>query len=278
VPRDSIGRRVARAASIGGGRAYRSRTPYGWYAMLIAVCLIGLGLIAYSRHERLAAASSTTTTSTTTTTTPAEAPEPNTLAHWQVALSVDVCGHVVNLPRSATQQSGLTTTGNGVVNVEPILAGKHASEFEGANATVGKFLSAENVTLGDTFLDLPASLDKVGGRHTNGDRCGSRPGQAELAIWFTPTTTTPHIVTSGGAAFSYANGEMFMVAFVPKGTVLPRPLGQKAVAVFLKANPTGSVVPPTTTTTTTPGTTTTTKSHSTTTTTTSSGSTSTTAG
>ena len=54
------------AASIGGGRSYRQRTPVGWYSILLGVCIIGLGLIVFSRHERqVRLATSSTTTSTT---------------------------------------------------------------------------------------------------------------------------------------------------------------------------------------------------------------------
>ena len=64
MPRNSISRRVARAASIGGSRSYRQRTPLGWYSILLVVCIVGLGLIVYSRHERQVRATSASTTNT----------------------------------------------------------------------------------------------------------------------------------------------------------------------------------------------------------------------
>ena len=65
MPRNSISRRVARAAAIGGSRNYRQRVPVGWYALLILVCIVGLFLIVFSRHERQQAAAATTTSTTT---------------------------------------------------------------------------------------------------------------------------------------------------------------------------------------------------------------------
>ena len=262
MPRDSIGRRVARAAAIGGSRSYRSRTPYGWYTIVLVVCVIGFGLIVFSRHERQNAASATTTTTTLANTTP-----PLLTDHWQVALSLDVCGKVGVLPKSADQQSGIITTGNGAVDIEPARAGTKASQFEGANATLGKFLTAQGAGLTNTSLTLPGSLGKLGGTHVNGSKCGSKPGKVQLFIWSSPTAATPFApITTGAAATPYANGEMFALAFVPNGTSVPRPQAQRLVAAFLKSQTPTTTTSTSTTTTTKPGSTTTTRPGSTTTT------------
>jgi hypothetical protein len=270
VPRNSIGRKVARAASIGGSRSYRQRTPLGWYAILIAICVVGLGLVVFSRHERQQMAANA---STTTTTTQANTTAPTLSDHWQVALSVDVCGHVANLPRSADQSLGIVTAGNGVVDIEPARAGDRAAQYEGANATLGKFLSSEHASLTATSLTLPASLAKLAGTYDNGRKCGSKPGRVQVYIWPSPKAPSPFSATGSGG-LDYANGEMFMLAFLPKGASVSRPTGQKLVEAF--------ITPPATTTTTTtkPGskTTTTTKPVSTTTTTTKPVSTTTTTG
>ena len=102
--------RSAAAAATGSAR------PWGGTRCWPLVCIIGLGLIVFSRHELTQKASATTTTTTTT--------QPNTVAptatdHWQVALSVDICGSVLNLPKSANQTAGIITSGNGVVDIEP---------------------------------------------------------------------------------------------------------------------------------------------------------------
>ncbi len=252
MPRDSIGRRVARAASIGGSRSYKSRTPYAWYGVLLAICVVGFALVALSRHELQQSSASTTTT----TTTPQTAP-PTAADHWKVALSVDVCGHVENLPRSVPQNSGITTQGNGVVDIKPARAGANASKYEGANATLGNFLNQENVNLTDTSLKLPSSVGKLAGTYVNGHKCGSTRGQVQTLIWGSPSAAAPFApVTTSQDAIHYGNGELYMVAFVPKGAVVPRPPGHALVASF--------VTPPTTTTTSTSSTTTTTSKSGTT--------------
>ena len=255
MPRNSISRRVARAASIGGSRSYRQRTPIGWYSLLLAVCVIGLGLIVFSRHERQQSA---TNASTTTTTTQANTTPPLLTDHWQVALSVDVCGQVVNLPRSADQSSGIITTGNGVVDIEPERAGAEAAQFEGAKATLAKFLTSEDVKLTASTLTLPKSLGKLAGTYDASRKCGSKPGQLQVLIWPSPTSTTP-FATTNPVGIGYANGELFSLAFVPKGATVAKPTAAKLVAAFLKSE--------TTTTTTSTSTTTTTLAHGATTTT-----------
>jgi hypothetical protein len=247
---------------------------------LVAVCVIGLGLIVFSRHEL---EQKTAAAATTTTTTQANATPPILSDHWQVALSVDICGKVDNLPKSADQTSGIITGGNGVVDIEPARAGKQAAQFEGSNATLGKFLTSEKVTLAADSLGLPKSVGKLAGTYANGRKCGTKPGRLQLLIWSTPSAATS-FATTASPGVTYGNGQMYMLAFVPAGTSVPKPPGAKLVAAFVKsqaATTTTTTAKSTTTTTTKSGTTTTTTkagntTSSTTTTTTAPGSTTTT--
>ena len=280
MPRNSISRRVARAASIGGSRSYKQRTPLGWYTIVLVVCVVGLGLIVFSRHEREVASENA---STTTTTTQANTTPPTSTDHWQEALSVDICGKVVNLPRSADLTSGIITDGNGVVDIEPGRAGKDAKQFEGANATIGKFLKAEGVSLTSTSLRLPNSVGKNAGSYADGRKCGTKPGKLQVNIWATPTSATSYSAAPSPLTNFSANGEMFMLAFVANGASVPKPPGADLVTAFIKSQTTTTTVTTTTiksgtTTTTKPSssTTTTTKPSSSTTTTTASGTTTTT--
>ena len=234
----------------------------GWYTILLAVCVIGLGLIVFSRHERQQAASNV---STTTTTTQANTTPPLATDHWQVALSVDICGQVKNLPRSADQSSGIITTGNGVVDIEPLRAGTKAAQFEGAKATLAKFLTSESVRLTSDKLTLPKSVGKLAGTYDSARKCGAKPGRVQLLIWPSPNATTSFPAPSP-AGIGYADGEMFMLAFLPKGASVARPPGQKLVAVFVKSQTTTTTTSTSTTTTTIGPATTTTKPVSTTTT------------
>jgi hypothetical protein len=267
VPKNSISRKVARAAAIGGSRSYKQRSPIGWYTILLLVCVVGVGLIVFSRHERQVRA---TAASTTTTTTQANTTPPTLNDHWQEAFSLDICGQVVNLPRSANMSSGIVSDGNGVVDIWPARAGKDAAQFEGAKATLGKFLASEDVGLTTTSLELPKSVGKLAGTYRNGRKCGTKPAQLAMTIWPTPTSASSFPgVLSGNTV--YGNGELFMLGFLPKGASVARPPAAPLIAAFLKSQTTTTTVKSSTTTTSTkPGSTatsTTTSPSSTTTTT-----------
>ena len=185
--------------------------------------------------------------------------------HWQVALSVDICGQVENLPRSADQSSGIITTGNGVVDIEPARAGAKADQFVGAKATLAKFLTSEGVSLTASKLKLPKSLGKLAGTYDSSRKCGSKPGRVQLLIWSSPSATTSFAAPSP-VGIRYGNGDMFMMAFVPKGASVTRPPAQKLVAAFLKSQTTTTTTSASTKTTTSSSTTTTKPVSSTTTT------------
>ena len=281
MPRDSIGRRVARAASIGGSKSYRSRTPVGWYAVVLLVCAVGLGLIVFSRQERVSRASSgstTTSTSSTTTTTLPSSASPTVSDHWEVAMNLDICGKVVLLPKSTNLASGLTTPGNGIVDIQPSKAGANASQFVGGNSTVGKFLTSEGVSLTSTALTIPSSIKGVAGTYKSGDKCGSVPGQIQVAVWSQATGGQAFNVGGSAAQLPYRNGEMFVIGFVPHGTSLPLPKAQLLLIAFVKAHPSGTVVPSTSTPSSGSTTSTTSVAGGTTTTTAGGGTTTTTAG
>ena len=212
----------------------------GWYSILLAVCVIGLGLIVYSRHERVQNASASSTTTTTTQPTTA----PSLSDHWQVGLSLDICGQSVNLPKSANQDSGIITTGNGVVDIEPARAGTKAGQFEGAKATLAKFLTSEGVSLTTSKLVLPKSLGKFAGTYDASRKCGSKPAHVQLLIWTSPTATTPFVAPSP-VGILYGNGEMFTLAFTPIGTTsFPRPSAHSLIAAFIKSQQTTTTTTP----------------------------------
>ncbi len=138
---------MARAAAVGGGRTYRSQAPRGWFALLLAICLGGVALVAYSSYQR-------------TVPPPAAVKKPQvpptSSSQWEVALAVDICGKVVAnaLPTSPASVSAYLTLPNGVVNLEPQRAVK-PTQYEGKNATLATYLAAEGITLGSKSLTIP---------------------------------------------------------------------------------------------------------------------------
>ena len=98
-------------------------------------------------------------------------------------------------------------------------------------------------------LTVPKSVGKLAGTYDSTRKCGSKPGLVQLLIWSSPSATTPFAAPSP-VGIGYANGEMFMLAFVPKGASVPRPPAQKLITAFLKSQTTTTTTSTSTTTTT----------------------------
>jgi hypothetical protein len=249
MTRGSFSRSVARAAASGGGRAYRARRPLAWYGVLTLICVVGIGLIVYSRNERLHPVTE----------------GPTAGEHWKVALGFDVCGTLApDLPANTNVSTvGIRTFGDGLIDIEPDAATTPAN-FEGKKATLGTFVkNYSGLTLTATSLKLPK-----GTLYTNGTKCGKVAGQLETEVWSSPTATGK-LITTSPTTLHFNNGEMITVAFVPKGSNIPEPASKSALLSFLDNGSTTASTATTTTTTLAPASSTTTtvaKSKSTTTT------------
>ena len=137
MARSSSGKSVARAAATGGGTTYRGQMPVNWYAALVIIVILGVASIALAKYNY--------------TKVPAVV-EPAIGTSWHAGLAFDVCGTMEPaIPSSPSSATGLTTTGSGVILIEP----KTSSEA-GNNATLGKFADGyTGLTLTNTELKLP---------------------------------------------------------------------------------------------------------------------------
>jgi hypothetical protein len=219
MPSNSTGKWVERAATTGGGRTYRGQMPVNWYASLAIICIVGLGLIAFSRYEN-------------THRTASSSGPPTTSQSWHAALGIDVCGTVQpSLPASTnTAKTGLTANGNGVLTIAP----KNSSE-SGSNATLGKFVS------GYKGLELSSSSLRYPGRtqYSNGDVCpkgtpdAGKPGVVIVDTWSSPESNGKGTETSGDPQdLLFANAQMITMAFVPATANVPKPPAQTITALL----------------------------------------------
>ncbi|MGO9558440.1 MAG: hypothetical protein ACLPYW_05030 [Acidimicrobiales bacterium] len=296
MPGENFSRRVARAAAVGGGggRSYRGQTPLTWYAVLLSICLVGTGLIAYSRYER----------THPTVAAPKPVVPPTKANLWQVGLDSYICGKVHNLQASTLPSQPLSTNGHGVVSIEPGLSSIPAA-YSGAHANLNAFLISADVILTDTSLSLPghvkttpttttttttttagtttttksgATTTSTAGSTTtsttsaattttskgsttssspststttttlplpkakmykNGQTCEGKPGVVEVEVWSSPSAKTGKIITKDAGSIRFKNGQLIVLAFVPKGTSIPKPASASKIAEFLISNPTG---------------------------------------
>ncbi len=262
MPGENFSRRVARAASVGGGRGYRRQTPLSWYAIVFLICVVGIALIAYSRYEVSHPATATAKAKNNT--------PPTAQNLWKVGLELDICGKMQKLPASTTP-GPFTTDGSGVVTIAPGLA-SHAGSASGSHATLNAFLVPAGISLTTTNLTItppvrpsttttttapaksststsPASSTTSTSTTTttlaparsysNGQRCEGGKGVVQTEVWASPSAKSGKIYTRNATAIRFKNGQLFTIAFVPKGASIPKPSSAGAIAQYLIANPAG---------------------------------------
>lgn len=205
----SIGRRVARAAATGGGRTVRrGKAPVGWYLVLALIVVAGTATVAFSRYQLIhpppKAASG-----------PSPAGPPTLTDHWIAAIGFYICGSFEpNLPRNKNYASaGIHTNGDGLIQIEPL-----SSADTGARATLGRFVALySGLDITRTQVTIPNR-----GLWSNGVDCGKEKGAVQVKEW--PSASSQGQVVSGNPQdLRLKNGQLITVAFVPKGTTVPKP-------------------------------------------------------
>ncbi len=206
---DQTGKWVARAASTGGGRTYRGQAPVNWYASLVLIVVIGLGLIAYSRYEL-----------THATTSSAGPPTVGTV--WHAALGIDICGTVeANLPATPSSSTGgFSTDGSGVVTVAPATASE-----AGGNAVLGKFVAnVHGLVLTSSSLGYPGKPT-----YTDGQTCpkgtpdAGKTGVVSVVQWPNFTAKQGSVVGGDPRKLRFGDGQMITLAFLPTSVNVPKP-------------------------------------------------------
>lgn len=237
---------------MGSGRGYRPQTPVAWYLVLLLICVAGIGLVAYSRYERTHPAASPVASHSSAL--------PSTSSLWKVGLEADVCGKIQRLPASSSQAQAYTTDGKGVVTIEPSRSST-PSAFTGSHAVLSAFLVPEGVSLTSTSLQLPPShapvpspttpssttasssttstVPKAGKLYHNGQSCNGKPATVRVAVWSSPSAKSPRMLTGSFGTLRFKNGQLIMLAFLPKSATIPKPTSAKVVADFLVSNPAG---------------------------------------
>ena len=219
MSRGSFSRSVARAASSGGGKAYGSRSPVGWYLVMAVIVVLGLTLVVYSRYENLHPGVTAAT-------------GPSATQHWQAAYGIDICGTFdAPLPvNSNLAKVGIRTYGNGLIDINPSAVTNPAS-FAGAKATLGLFVSSyPGLKLSSNTLQLPGEKTP---QHYDGVDCTGKVkykgvGKLYVKVWSSPSATG-QILTTDPTKYHLTNGAMITIAFVPAGSPIPAPPSRGAL-------------------------------------------------
>lgn len=188
----SSGKKVARAASTGGGRTARGKTPWGWYSAVSLVVIVGLALIVVSKEdmeERVG--------------TRAEE-HPTQSEHWHSAYGFYFCDRFsAPLADNGRDPLGIHTHGDGIVHVHPFsqaASGKRAV-FDVFSRTMGITATRTRIKLGDT-------------ESNNGDKCGDKPSEVRVFVDGKEVDIEPGDI-------HFEDRQAIVIAFAPKDAEIP---------------------------------------------------------
>src|SRR5581483_3656798 len=99
----SSAKKVARAAGLGGGRAYGARPPYGYYFSVLVLLLLGV-IGVYNAREYLNHKNAPNAN---------HPPVVGQSPPWHMAYGIDICGRFVPNIKADKNPHGLTTKGDG---------------------------------------------------------------------------------------------------------------------------------------------------------------------
>ena len=195
--RASSSKKVARAASTGGGRTARGSRPLGWYAAIAVVTVLGIAGIVFSRAEyrqELAAGADGT------------APVANK-DHWHAAYGIYACDEFLPPLTDERDPKGIHSHGDGIIHIHPFVR-----SAAGRNATLEVFADAIGLELEDDRLEVP------GGETYNAgdDECDGKDAIVQVKV-------NDKLVTEEVASIKLNDGDLITIAFAPKGAELPKP-------------------------------------------------------
>lgn len=194
--RASSSKKVARAASTGGGRTTRGARPLGWYAAILLVVALGVSGIVFSRAERRTELAAGGTA----------APIANT-DHWHAAYGVYLCDNFAPAITDDNDPKGIHTHSDGIVHVHPFVR-----SAAGENAKISVFTEATKMTLSDTEIQLPGGKSFKEGE----TKCGGKDAIVQVK-------DGDKVITENLSGIRFKDRQLLTIAFAPKGAELPDP-------------------------------------------------------
>lgn len=195
--RASSSKKVARAASTGGGRTARGARPFVWYGVIALVVLLGVAGIVFSRaeyQEELAAGADGT------------APVANR-DHWHAAYGIFLCDSFAPNLTNERDPKGIHTHADGLIHIHPFVR-----SAAGRNATLEVFTDAVDMTLDDDELEVPG-----GKTYRSGDtKCGDEVGVVQVRVG-------DEVITEDVSKIKLEDQALITIAFAPKDAEIPPP-------------------------------------------------------
>ena len=195
--RASSSKKVARAASTGGGRTAGKSRPMGWYAAIALVVVLGVAGIVLSRaeyREEIALAAD------------GSAPVANQ-DHWHAAYGIYACDKFLPPLTDERDPKGIHSHGDGIIHIHPFVR-----SAAGKNATLEVFEDAIGLELSDDRIEVPG-----GETYEAGDtKCDGKDAIVQVKV-------NEKLITTAVDKFKMNDGDLITIAFAPKGAELPAP-------------------------------------------------------
>ncbi len=251
-------KKVARAATTGGGRTPGTSQSFSWYVTLAVVLLLGVFLVAFSRNQELNRGQAAAAPKSTQPVLNSD--------QWHATLGVYICDHYApNVPLFESRD-GIDTLGDGVLDIRPM-----TPQASGNNANLGFFVKAVSDSGHGKFKlssselqyiavpDDPHAAQDTHDWH-NGDKCpNGQSGKVKFSVNGQAQKGNP-------SNFKLADNDEIEVAFLPSSQQIPTNTNAHQALATTPTATTTTTAPPTTTTTAPPSTTTTTAPKTTSTT------------
>lgn len=197
----SSSKKVARAASTGGGRTSRGARPWGWYLSMGLVVLLGTVAIVSSRNDRQAASNPLKSEKPR----PADRSKNFAGDHWHAAYGIYICDSFVPPIQSERDPSGIHTHNDGVIHIHPF-----TRAVSGRRATLGVFAEAVGLELSDSRVEVPG-----GKSYSEGDRCGNKKGELRVFLNGDERMGDPKNIR-------LRDRDLLVIAFAPSGAEVPK--------------------------------------------------------
>lgn len=190
----SSSKKVARAAKA-AGRPGAGRS-FGWPALIGGVVVLGLVLIVISRGNT------------------EDSVAPKLGDHWHAAYGIYSCeSFLPPLNDEVVDETGLHTHGDSLMHMHPF-----GTSYTGENANIGNFGLTVGLQVTDTSITVGTAVLE------NGDDCEEGvEGKVHLKVWDSPEDEEGRLIESDFADYAPQEFSMWVLAFVPEGTEIPKP-------------------------------------------------------
>ena len=213
MAKSTSGKWVSRVGAAGGGKTYTKTRPGNFYGALLAIAVLGLALVVYSRYEYQ------------NPVRPPAAAAPAIGSTLYAGLTIQACGqYLPYLNTDPTYKGGFIVQSSDVIKLSPA-----AAADAGHNATLARFVvEYPGLVATSTVLGVPTATGIANPKTTykNGQVCAKtskypgKKGTVVYAYWKSFAQKKPALTTNP-ASIHFTRELRVAMAFEPAG-VTPR--------------------------------------------------------